>query len=144
VVGASMAGGAGAIGAGVLGLLLADSASASITSSAEEDVTFDRGCHGYGHGGPGHFFSYQAPGIPLTHRPNGWDAADPIAESARLLPDRSWPYPGQGPDLAPSAGWRYWPRTGRWRGLAVEVSYSWSKSGTGTGRWASSGGTRAP
>jgi hypothetical protein len=26
--------------------------------------------------------SYQAPGLPLTHRPNGWDAADPIAERA--------------------------------------------------------------
>ena len=35
VVSASMAGGAGAIGGGVLGLLLADIASASITSSAE-------------------------------------------------------------------------------------------------------------
>ena len=45
-------------------------------------MTFDRGRHGYCHGGPGHFFSRQAPGIPLTHRPIGWDAADPIAEPA--------------------------------------------------------------
>jgi hypothetical protein len=102
----------------------ADRASASIASSADEDVMSDRDCHGFGRGSPGHFFSYQAPGIPLTHRPNGWDAADPIAESARLLPDRSWPYPGQGPDLARSAGWPCWPRKGRWRGPAVRVSDS--------------------
>ena len=41
----------------MLRLLLADCASANIASSAEEDVMFDRGCHGYCHGGPGHFFS---------------------------------------------------------------------------------------
>jgi hypothetical protein len=40
---------------GLLGLLLADSAFTSIASFAEENVTFDRGRHGYGHGGPGHF-----------------------------------------------------------------------------------------
>ena len=56
---------------GGLGLLLADSASATIASFTEENVTFDRGRHGCGHGGPGNFFSCQAPGIPLTYRPNG-------------------------------------------------------------------------
>jgi hypothetical protein len=53
-----------------------------------------RGRRGFGRGGPGHFFSCQAPGIPLTHRPNGWDAADPIAEPAVwCLTDRG-PIPG--------------------------------------------------
>jgi hypothetical protein len=55
MVGASKAGGAGTIVGGVLGLLLADSASAPIASFAEENVTFDRGRHGYGHGVPGRF-----------------------------------------------------------------------------------------
>jgi hypothetical protein len=41
---------------GLLGLMLADSASASIASFAEENVTFSPGCHGCGCGSPGHFF----------------------------------------------------------------------------------------
>jgi hypothetical protein len=56
---------------GGLGLLLADSASATIASFTEENVMSDRSCHGYGRGSPGHFFSCRAPRIPLTHRPNG-------------------------------------------------------------------------
>jgi hypothetical protein len=40
VVGASLAGGAGAIGGGQT------TSSATIASSAEENVTIDRGCHG--------------------------------------------------------------------------------------------------
>jgi hypothetical protein len=68
-------------------------------------VTFDRGRHGYGHGGPGHFFSCEAPGIPLTHRPNGWDAADPIAEPAVWCPTDRGPIPGQDPTwYRPPAG----------------------------------------
>jgi hypothetical protein len=55
VVGASMAGGAGAIVGGVLGLMLADRSSASIASFAEEDVMTDRGCHGCGCRSPGRF-----------------------------------------------------------------------------------------
>jgi hypothetical protein len=31
---------------------------------------------------PAVFFNSQAPGIPLTHRPNGQDAVNPIAEPA--------------------------------------------------------------
>ena len=58
---------------------------------------FERDRHDYGHGGPGHFFSCQAPGLPLTHRPNGWDAADPIAEPAACCPTDRGPIPGQGP-----------------------------------------------
>jgi hypothetical protein len=46
---------AAAIVGGVLGLLLADSASASIASSAEDDVLSDRGCHGCGCGSPRRF-----------------------------------------------------------------------------------------
>jgi hypothetical protein len=40
---------------GLLALLLADFASASIASSAEEDVMSDRDCHGCGCGSPGRF-----------------------------------------------------------------------------------------
>jgi hypothetical protein len=53
--GGSMVGVVGAIVGGVLGLLLADSASASIASSAEEEVTSDQGCHGCGRDSPGRF-----------------------------------------------------------------------------------------
>jgi hypothetical protein len=60
-------------------------------------VTFDRGRHGYGHGGLGHFFSSQVPGIPLTHRPNGWDAVDPIAEPALWSPKDRGPITSQDP-----------------------------------------------
>jgi hypothetical protein len=55
MVGASMAGGAGAIVGGLLELMLADCAWASIASSAEEDVMSDRGCQGGGCGSPGRF-----------------------------------------------------------------------------------------
>jgi hypothetical protein len=51
-----MVGVAGAIVGGVLGLLLADGASASIASSAEDDVMSDRVCHGCGCGSPGRLF----------------------------------------------------------------------------------------
>jgi hypothetical protein len=54
--GRSMVGVAGSTVGGVLGLLLADRASANIASSAEEDVMSDRGCHGCARGSPGRFF----------------------------------------------------------------------------------------
>jgi hypothetical protein len=52
-----MAGGTGAIVGWLLGLMLADHVFRNYRSFAEENVTFDRDRHGYGHGGPGHFFS---------------------------------------------------------------------------------------
>ena len=55
MVGASMAGGAGAIVGGLLELMLADCAWASIASSAEEEMKSDRGCHGCGRGSLGRF-----------------------------------------------------------------------------------------
>jgi hypothetical protein len=54
--GGSMGGVAGSTVGGVLGLLPADHASASIASSAEEDVMSDRSCHGCGRGSLGRFF----------------------------------------------------------------------------------------
>ena len=64
-----------------------------------------------------------APAISLAV---SWDTPDSSAErvgcsrpdrrTRRLVPGGSWPYPGPVPDLAPSAGWQSWPRTGGWRG----------------------------
>jgi hypothetical protein len=53
--GGSMVGVAGSAIGGMLGLLLADRASASVASSAEEDMMSDRGCHGCGSGSHGRF-----------------------------------------------------------------------------------------
>jgi hypothetical protein len=63
---------------------------------------------------------------PLTHRPNGWDAADPIAEPAVWCPADRGPIPGQDPTWhRPPAGvagrGRGLARSGRWGELLAVI-----------------------
>ena len=75
--GGSMVGVAGSTVGGVLGLLLADRVSASIASSAEEDVMSDRGCHG-------RFFSCQGRRDPSISDP-GLNSRRTVVLSSGLI-----------------------------------------------------------